>query len=1371
MTLLGYWVLLNVFHVSNLELIVEDQEYLVFIWTIHMYLYNLSSFENQQSDNVVKIDGDLFFFTDPKVELDVEEPLPPEFMGQLDGSDGFPKYELVEEEIENLYSISHTYDIGNEKLQASTLLKSFDLKNDVSHLKAENDALSGDCKGIIEPSANVGVVGQLGDEPLFTDFEAVVEIPLSYQNPASSNTHINDHVSGSHCSKSDKSDPISDSAWNQQEIETRSQFYCNICNIVFETEKILERHTVMMHKSYELFSCQICGQSFLEKGLLRDHVMKEHIGDGPTPTKQYSCDVCGFGFDIESDLTNHTKIHQRKKSFCCDHCGEEFCTKKNLIQHMENYRHASGYDESSSALTSFIKFEDLSYHTNVRSNGEHSTSNLGSKVPKQNCELKVHRNPHAPSDSSYSCDFYGKSYDSKRDIETHLKRHEAKIPSCNICGKMYAFNSDMSRHMRFHTKEKPFSCNVCFKSFGYKTNLVVHSRIHDSKKPISCDICRRRFANEYDLQAHSSLHVKEDKRFQCHLCLKSLTSRCAMKYHLRVHTREKPFSCKICGKSFSQKRYLNIHLPAHTNPRTFSCDTCGKSYVSSTSLSRHSKFSHHNDVAEEIEPLFMDSRRNGYFQLKELRIHLKRYTHDQLILRVGKLEGRTNLDDSPKMYMDGRFSSRNPTDGNFLKRDRTISAQKQGADECLTCDVCFETFIDSQSMESHRATHSHRKFPKCKVCGRSFINYNSFLNHLCTHTTDKSPAREAHIGHPVQEIVANTCTDNMTEKGHFSRSICDRKFNQENNMTRHTLTHMNAKPFSCEFCSKTFSQIDNLDVHRLFHLDSECFSCKLCGYQSKTKYSLSAHMHKHTGEKPFSCNDCDKRFIYKSTLTRHAYTHTGEKSFSCQICGHKCSQSNNLKVHMRIHTGERPFSCNVCGKGFSQSGSLTIHRRTHTGEKPYLCKVCGARFTQKCSLKKHEYTHTGEEPFSCQVCGDKFISEHLLTVHVGHHTGERPFVSKVSGRKFSFSSNLSALMRIRTEEKPFKCKLCGKRFKSAIGLIGHKRVHSGEKPFLCTICGYKFRCRANLSVHMRKHTGEKPFFCNFCGKRFRHKSTLMNHVYVHSDKKRFFCDVCGHGFNRKGSLATHLRQYPGGKSFPCEVCGKRFHFRSTLTRHLLTHKEAKSFPCEVNHVDRSTGGTHLSNHVSPQRPQEQFCCEYCGERFDLKSCVKRHIIKTHANQEVVDGEQSLKVEICNNVLSAEDAFLECKTTDLGCNEEEDFGRDYATLLMDEKPTLLHIKREISKNENGLERHLKSHAESNSWLVFESESTEKVRLSNHLQAQELASIIGIGATDLCQGAHPDENIGVTDLAPDIASFRDVEEFDIKFELDAVKKIEE
>lgn len=96
--------------------------------------------------------------------------------------------------------------------------------------------------------------------------------------------------------------------------------------------------------------------------------------------------------------------------------------------------------------------------------------------------------------------------------------------------------------------------------------------------------------------------------------------------------------------------------------------------------------------------------------------------------------------------------------------------------------------------------------------------------------------------------------------------ICNKTFSSRTNLTRHILTHSDAKPFQCSVCQSAFTQKGSLKQHMLRHTGEKPHTCTMCGRGFSRKRLLSMHQRIHTGEKPFRCEDCNLCFTVKEGL-------------------------------------------------------------------------------------------------------------------------------------------------------------------------------------------------------------------------------------------------------------------------------------------------------------------------------------------------------------------------------------------------------------------------------------------------------------------------------------------------------------------------
>ncbi|ESO02381.1 hypothetical protein HELRODRAFT_134940, partial [Helobdella robusta] len=102
--------------------------------------------------------------------------------------------------------------------------------------------------------------------------------------------------------------------------------------------------------------------------------------------------------------------------------------------------------------------------------------------------------------------------------------------------------------------------------------------------------------------------------------------------------------------------------------------------------------------------------------------------------------------------------------------------------------------------------------------------------------------------------------------------------------------------------------------------------CSICGKQFASQAARQRHSLLHVEARPYRCDSCGIGFKLKVHLKKHnLYKHTDEYPCECRVCGKRFKDSSAVRLHERIHSSERPFQCQ-CGKSFKTRENLWGHR-------------------------------------------------------------------------------------------------------------------------------------------------------------------------------------------------------------------------------------------------------------------------------------------------------------------------------------------------------------------------------------------------------------------------------------------------------------
>jgi len=143
-------------------------------------------------------------------------------------------------------------------------------------------------------------------------------------------------------------------------------------------------------------------------------------------------------------------------------------------------------------------------------------------------------------------------------------------------------------------REKEFQCQVKNEPLEEDVFEKEYNPIPESDSD-PCEIQMKIEIEEYDWQGlresdddYESANDNDENTslHKCSCCSKTFTSKSALRYHLKKHSRGRPFKCTQCSKTFTHNCYLKRHFQAHTGTgeRPFKCSLCPKTFQFNSAL-------------------------------------------------------------------------------------------------------------------------------------------------------------------------------------------------------------------------------------------------------------------------------------------------------------------------------------------------------------------------------------------------------------------------------------------------------------------------------------------------------------------------------------------------------------------------------------------------------------------------------------------------------------------------------------------------------------------------------------------------------------------------------------------------------------------
>ncbi|KAI4494473.1 hypothetical protein M0802_008965 [Mischocyttarus mexicanus] len=416
------------------------------------------------------------------------------------------------------------------------------------------------------------------------------------------------------------------------------KYKCRKCPMSFELVEDLAKHEGTNHLKVTLDfdeivkECHQCDRKFVSWEMLKQHRMRDHLGESIAIGMNTWCSSCNRFFPTIEAYHNHQQLHQ-------------------------NNNHSMAQAQQLSMQSS--KFSIFGLGDPLQEiKKEYSSENTKSltcptcgKVCTQQSALSNHMRTHEPK--RYKCDICGRSFGLFIRLAAHRKsEHDQQIPMSPLmasveqeealnaareareareaCSRgrvrtyseafvqndiLNSVDSSAKQNASMHSlqtsgvNKNVSRCGICLQWFDDYTTMMVHLRTHPefyTCKNFTCPICKISFKEKWQLFRHEVSHNRTDTSYTCNVCSRIFLEKSLLKIHEKTHVVDKTHHCSKCNKLFFKEISLLAHqctgAPLHRkrdliskstqksvlqNTKRYKCSKCNASFNNLQSRKRH----------------------------------------------------------------------------------------------------------------------------------------------------------------------------------------------------------------------------------------------------------------------------------------------------------------------------------------------------------------------------------------------------------------------------------------------------------------------------------------------------------------------------------------------------------------------------------------------------------------------------------------------------------------------------------------------------------------------------------------------------------------------------------------------------------------
>lgn len=403
-------------------------------------------------------------------------------------------------------------------------------------------------------------------------------------------------------------------------------------------------------------------------------------------------------------------------------------------------------------------------------------------------------------------------------IQSNATESNGKTYPCDICGKRFQSKKNLEQHIRSFSRVTDFCplCNTAFSSKRFLQTHIAAAHVPQLSKnyDFHCVFCNQGFVKKYDLRPHVlHLHGRQ--------MLETIMPNFRNNQGKDDDLDNGNATCNVCNLAFETlDRYVEHRMYYYKNHK-FKCSICFQDFQGMYMYHHHNKLTHYPEDKRKSYSYTCNICKEGFnhelhFHSHNMHVHSNEESSPEISKR-----NHLNL---PKE--NNQIAINVEEDGEVIDLSINQQKKKQLSSTNYICKICQFKCTDANDLENHESFYTNDGDFKCNLCSRRcktiyLLNQHKSLTHIC------GDIYKEYACHDCGEILTSI-TSLQCHKKHFHNLLlldnvnnckdCGQTFSSSTECKEHQCKSISSKStekyiYRCFYCDMKFISLDMIQTH------------------------------------------------------------------------------------------------------------------------------------------------------------------------------------------------------------------------------------------------------------------------------------------------------------------------------------------------------------------------------------------------------------------------------------------------------------------------------------------------------------------------------------------------------------------------------